>query len=361
VRQCNCRTNDGSYKAAAMRIHLHLPLLLLGLGLLTPAASARAAGSVELELLGDVRGAAMLFQEWSQLLGKAGISNVRFRTVDDLGRPGIDIQGAAERPVYVVTGIVRSRDELELPGRRFRRGELGQLAQWLKDLAERGPAGMAEKKGAFGLSAAELEQVRKDLAESVGFDAKGMARREVVEKIAGQLKFPLRLDAETARALGDDKVEDVFSDLSRGTVLACVLRTAGYGLVPRRADGRLDYTAAAIRPNVETWPIGRESEKPPVEVMPALYEFRNINVQNISAAAAIVAIAERLKAPVLLDHYALARHGIDPGKVTVSHPNRRTTYSRALGKLLFQARLKFEVRSDEAGEPFLWISTLKSI
>ena len=84
-------------------------------------------------------------------------------------------------------------------------------------------------------------------------------------------------------------------------------------------------------------------------------------MQNVSAAAALEAIGTALKTPVLMDHVALARHGIEPAKVTVSHPPSRTTYSLALRKLLFQAKLKFEVRCDEAGTPFLWISTIKPV
>ena len=45
----------------------------------------------------------------------------------------------------------------------------------------------------------------------------------------------------------------------------------------------------------------------------------------------------------------------------VTLPRSRTTYSLALKKLLFQAGLKFEVRVDEAGTPFLWISTIKPL
>ena len=54
---------------------------------------------------------------------------------------------------------------------------------------------------------------------------------------------------------------------------------------------------------------------------------------------------------MLIDHNALARHGIDPAKAMVTLPRSRTTYSLALRKLLFQAGLKFELRCDEAGIP----------
>ena len=92
-----------------------------------------------------------------------------------------------------------------------------------------------------------------------------------------------------------------------------------------------------------------------------MFEFHNVNVQNVTATKALEAIAARLKVPVLMDYNAMARHGVDPAKTPVSLPSARTTYSLAMRKLLFQARLKFEVRVDEAGKPFLWITTVKPV
>ena len=35
------------------------------------------------------------------------------------------------------------------------------------------------------------------------------------------------------------------------------------------------------------------------------------------------------------------------------------TYSQVLGKVLMQARLKYELRVDEADKPFVWITSVK--
>ena len=56
-----------------------------------------------------------------------------------------------------------------------------------------------------------------------------------------------------------------------------------------------------------------------------------------------------------------SRNEAQAAKATVAMPKAKTTYSLALKKLLFQAGLKFEVRVDEAGTPFLWISTVKPL
>jgi hypothetical protein len=62
--------------------------------------------------------------------------------------------------------------------------------------------------------------------------------------------------------------------------------------------------------------------------------------------------------PLLIDRAALVREGIDPNRTRVSMPQMRTTYSLALRQLLFPVKMKFDVRRDEAGRPFLWITPL---
>ena len=333
---------------------LLLPLLLIGL-----AVPVHAAATVQLELVGDMQGSAMLFQEWSQLLGKAGIRNVRIRAVEESDQVGVQTQGDAQSPLYVVTGIVRSRDELVTPCGRIGRGDVARLAKWLNELAENGPTMGKQGKSHFGLSNAQYQKAREDLASPVGFATQGMTPQQIVEKIAEKLKLPLKLDRPIAQAMGDDKLDEELNDLSCGTALAYALRSAGYGLLPRVEAGQPTYEVVKIRGDLEVWPVGWPSEKTAKEGLPGLFEFRNVNVQKSPAATVIAAIAKGLKTPALIDRNALARHGIDPAKKLVSMPRGRTTYGIALRRLLFQASMQYEVRYDESDTPFLWITSLK--
>ena len=142
-------------------------------------------------------------------------------------------------------------------------------------------------------------------------------------------------------------------------MLAYVLRSAGYGFVPRLPDGRATYKIVKMRPDAEVWPVGRTSDRSDHDAAAELFEFHNINVQNVALAAALDAVGKLLKAPLLVDRYALARQGINIEKVKVSLPGGQTTYGLALKRLLFQARLKYEVRYDDAGTPFIWITAIK--
>ncbi|MFV2066395.1 MAG: hypothetical protein ACC645_05405, partial [Pirellulales bacterium] len=73
---------------------------------------------------------------------------------------------------------------------------------------------------------------------------------------------------------------------------------------------------------------------------------------------ALDALRPRIGAPLLVDHWGLDRAGIDPAKISVSFPRKQTYVKRVLDRLLFQARLKADVRVDEAGHPLIWVAPL---
>ena len=344
-----------------MRLSNSLPVLI---ALFLPAASeelAQAAGRVQLDLVRDARASLMASQQWAAALGKAGIRGVRIRSATAGDEVGIAVRGSKESPLYVVTGIVKSSDELVLPPGKFKRRDAARLAQWVEDLAKFGLSGGQPAKSAFGLSRDQFERLHQELSKPVDFSTRGQPRGNVVERIAGRLSLPVRVDRKMAKMLAADEVGEELSGLSCGTVLAYVLRPAGLCFVPRQVGRGIECVVVKAQPGLEIWPVGWKPQKPRPKVLPALFEFRNVNVQGVSAARALEAIGKRLKVPVLIDHNALARHGIEPDKTIVSHPQSRTTYSLALRKILFQARLKYEVRVDEAGKPYLWVSTIKPV
>jgi hypothetical protein len=213
----------------------------------------------------------------------------------------------------------------------------------------------SQQKFAFGLTASQLEKFNADLGKAVGFNTKGMRRNDAVSKITARLGLTLTIDG--ALTDGDDKIEEDLADLSCGTALACILRPIGFCMVPHESGETLAYTVKKAELGQEVWPIGWPAENTQ-RVLPGIYyETHNVNISSVPAAKVLAAIGANLKVPVLYDHNGLARHGIDPYKTAVSYPQQRTTYGHALFKMLATVRLKFEVRVDEAGKPFLWITS----
>jgi hypothetical protein len=86
-----------------------------------------------------------------------------------------------------------------------------------------------------------------------------------------------------------------------------------------------------------------------------------VEIDGVSVAETVTSVAPRFDVPILYDRLALEIHGIDPAKVQASLPAKRTSYSLLLQKVLFQARLKYELRVDDAGKPFIWITTVKKV
>ena len=331
-------------------------LLLLSLF----ASSALADGRVELTLVTEGRAPLTAQHEWARDLTRAGITGVRIRAQRTRERLGVEVRGTPSAPVYSVTGQITAANEIRLPGVRFRSGDAAGVARWLDDLARRGPAEQRPKMTAFGLDVNQFEQAHDDLTQTVGFSTRQKSRAEVVLKMAELLSFPLKIDQRQLRAMENDKVAEELSGFSCGTALACVVRPMKMCLVPRpSAGGTIEYTVVAEREGVKPWPIGWESKKSKRETLPGVLEFLNANLQGVPLAEVLEILGERLDAPILMDHNAMARHEIDPAKVIINLPQSRTTYSSLLKRVLFQARLKSELRVDEAGSPFFWVTTLK--
>ncbi len=327
---------------------------------LAATAWAAPAGQVQLEIAGDTQlGAGMSFQQWGQALTAAGVQGFRLRAAQEGDKPAIEVSGTPQLPIYKVTAVLGGRDVLIVPGGRFRRTECKQLAAWLDDLAKRGPPEKREKLAAFGLTASQLEKVNADLSKMVGFSTKGMTRSEAVNKIGGQLGLALKI--EEALTDGDEKIEEELSGFSSGTALACILRPIGSCMAPRADGETLSYAVKKAQLDQEIWPLGWPPSEGAQKALPALYEFHNVNVSGIAATKLLEVVGKQVSAAVLFDHNALARHGIEPDKATVAHPQQRTTYSVALRKMLGKIGLKFEVRVDEAGKAFLWVSTIKPV
>jgi hypothetical protein len=329
--------------------------LCLGL----PGGFAAAAGRVELVLIGDNQLGAD-FHQWIRVLSRAGVENVRIQS-GDAAQPTVEVQGSTERPVYLVTGILTARGELLVPGARFQRSDGARISQWLSDLAANGPPERREPRGAFGLKKRQIEPLTRVLSQPVSIVTKGRPRDQVVRQVGAMLQPVPEVAQGVWGTLGDEPVADELSGLSCGTVLAYLLRQADLVLMPKSVNDQLAFAIVPAGESGEPWPVGWPSERPAREVLPLLFEFLNVEIKGVPASTAMDAIAGRLKVPVLVDRAALTRQSIDPAKVTVTLPTGRSTYSLILQKVLFQARLKFDLRLDDANAPFVWITTIKPV
>ncbi len=327
-----------------------------------PMAAASAAGRVELEIVTAPEFSSLEAQNWHRLFEELKVG-VRIRGSRSTDTVGIVTAGTKTAPVYRVTGMLNGRNELVLPGGKFTLRDGGKIAAYLKDLQAGGPPS-TRKTTAFGLTPEQFDALRKDLARPVRFDTKGKARADVLEKIAADLNHEMALQGGARDALKEagEMIENL-EGVSYGTAVACLLRPAGLGLMPRTLGGgkvRLEVRAGLTEK--DAWPIGLSAEDQRRKLLPGLFEFLDVEVpKGTPMMDALGAISSKIGAPILLDHNALAELNVELTKAKVTVPPSRLTPSMLLSKLLTGAnpRLRTETRIDENDKPFLWVTIFR--
>ncbi|MGI9455956.1 MAG: hypothetical protein ACR2NU_05305 [Aeoliella sp.] len=328
-------------------------------------AAATSPASITVEIVTEPGVQATAPREWLQLLTTIGQRNVSIRTKRSGDSPQLSQSGSDERPRYRVVGLLNGRNELLLPGGRFSLRSRSKLADYFDRLAADGPEGVTAEKGRFGLTEKQFAAVHADLAQPLALATNDQSLVEVLKELRELLELELTADDEAWEILKKaDPVTDDVEQLTVGTALALLLRSHDLVLLPEKQRGkevtlriaRKQEEARDEKTEVEVWPVGWESEESPSKLAPALMETLNAEIDGFTLAEAMGSIAPRIGVPIFWDHATLREREIDPTTIEVKFARKRTHLKRVVDKLLFQARLKGELRIDEAGTVFYWIS-----
>lgn len=329
--------------------------LVLALG------TAAHAERVNMVLLTEPGFPATSMQEWYQTLTALKVDNLQIRQAAGNDRVQVLVGGSEQEPVYSVTGVLTAQNDLMLPGGRYGLRDRAGLSAWLGRLRRDGPVGAEKPKLPFGLTAEQFTAAHDDLARAVEEATKGRRAKELLDALGGKLRSPLVADAEALRLLDgeDGTVLDELRGVSAGTALAAAMRPAGLVVVPRVRGGQLEFAIQKPVDKGESWPVGWPPKKPMRDVVPDIVQGINVELDDVALTRVLDVVAERLKVPILLDHNGLARQGIDPTQVKARLPKSQSSYATILGRILFPAGLRWELRVDEAGKPLIWVTTVK--
>ena len=155
-------------------------------------------------------------------------------------------------------------------------------------------------------------------------------------------------------------VAEELNGVSAGTALAVVLRPLGLVWQPRRLPGKpLELMIVDSQESLENWPIGWPLERPPVQIEPRLFERLQLEIRGYPLGDALDAIEKRTGVSFFYDHNSLARAGVELKKTKVTLIQDKASFMVAIDKLLRQCKPQLidELRVDENGKPFLWITT----
>lgn len=323
---------------------------------------ALAAPRVELELVTQEGFAITGQQKWLRMLSELQFDRLRIRQASGSETIEVKRAGSERAPVYQVTGALTRGDLLVLPGGRFSIRDKGRIAAWKAQLLRSGPGGIEPRvRAAFGLSSEQLVAMHQRLAAPVVETTKGKTPKEIVRSVARTLPGGVTIDPDVTRSFeGQWTTPEEMNNLSAGTVLAATIRPMGLVLVPQAvSETNVRLIITDVRKAGESWPVGWPPEKNERELAPKLFEFFTFEAPGNPLTEALAALQANLELPLLFDHNGLARHRIDVAKTMITYPASRSYYKKVLDRVLFQAKLKAEVRVDEAGEPFIWVAPIK--
>jgi hypothetical protein len=347
-----------------MRISLVSFVLTLACGSLVVHAQTPRRATIDVELATDSDASPATMQQWFEILRDLKVDNLRARTAGFADGPSITAANNAGVTVYRVVGVVGRNGDLILPSGRYRPTERGRLGDFFADLRRYGPSGAAGGgRGKFGLAKEQFDALRADLTRPVNFSTKDMPPADFVHRIADQLQHTLTGDAAAAKQLAAaTPIAAELRGVSQGTALAFVLDCEGLALVPRLDKrGQPAMAIGAPRHNQEHWPVGWPSPKPRRDLVPALFDTADVELDKVELSRVLAAVGEYIAVPILLDTAGLADEKLDPALLKISLPAKRTMYEILLRKVLVPQKLAHEVRVDEAQHPFVWISTARKV
>jgi hypothetical protein len=258
-----------------------------------------------------------------------------------------------------LVGVLDAGGTLTLPGGRFNERSAGKLRDYIDQLAADGAEGVTAERGAFGLTEKQIELVQDDLAQPIGVSTRSQPLTEVLKAIDKSTRLNLRMDDHAWQVVRDAKpINDEVESLTVGTGLAILLKRDGLVLVPKKEFGEqvVHRIARARDIEGETWPVGWKPNRTPSQLAPAMMEQLNAEIDGFTLAEAMESIAPRTGVPIYWDHATLAAREIDPVKTNVKLARQQTRLIRVIDRVLFQARLRGELKVDEAGTVFYWIS-----
>lgn len=316
---------------------------------------------IELEVYVEDRAPLGTAQNWMEALNHCGADRISVKT-GSLTAPVAEETELGKSSMILVKGTI-DRNRLRLPGGSFGISDKAGIAALLKRIREDGTAVALADKMAFGLTAPQLVELNTQLSAPINFSTKGANVRDSLTQISQRTGHKFQLDEAASKALaGNDTILEELRGISAGTAIAIIVRPLGLVLQPERKQGEPAKLAIIdAQSSKEHWPIGWPPEQLPVRAAPKLFERLDLEIRGFKLQSTLDAIQKRTEVPFIYDQNSLARTGIELGEVKVTLVQNKVTYMSAIGKLLRQTKpgLIQELRVDEAGKPFLWISTMR--
>lgn len=319
---------------------------------------------VSVELVAGKEGVGYQAQMWRPLFEEMGV-DVQIRTGNVNDKPEIKEESANGFRRVTVIGELDRQGRIVLSDRIYTRDQSANLKKYLEDLKTFGQQGNPAGQPLWGLSAEQFGEFYKAFSEKVEKPAKDQTLSQAMKDLAIPDKYPVRMSQAASEWLasefpGDPVFRQTLDGFSRGTALAMLLNEYGLGFKPvRTPSGEIEIAVEPLQKTTEVWPVGWQLKDTRQKTAPALFSLVPIDLENVALMDVMNAVSVKSKIPVRYDHYRIEAHNLDLSKMMVNYPPRQTSFSLLLRGVTNPNLLEYDLKIDELGQPFIWITTLK--
>ncbi len=334
-------------------------------GLRGPAAKSRSKVGktlLQIELVASRDGGLGLSaQKWQQSFARLGVS-VRIRTGTSDEKLLIrEVQRGPLRRVTVI-GRLERNGTLTFKGRTFRRGEAKQLGEWIAELKTYGAQGAPTGKPLWGLNKLQFATVFKSLKGTVDVEIASLPLEKSLAALKLPTEYPLRVSVAAESHLRKSfprrpAVRQPVKGMSKGTAFAAILIEYSLGFRPlRTSKGSIELVVEPLGEPKDRWPVGWPPQGALPKTAPKLYELIPISLEDQKFQDVVDVIAVKTGLPILIDRDRIRKRGINLDKLLVNYGPKRASWSLLLRGITVPHRLAREVKIDERGVPFVWIT-----
>lgn len=325
---------------------------------------------VEIEVVFDPRAPLRNGAEWAKMLSEAGFDRVVMRKAtpnDELGWEKREFAGRSHWTLRA--GIVRNR--LILPGWEAGQNQRAQIRDWLTEWKRKArslPEGANpsvdqfadQGDRPFGLNDRELVDLAEQLAAPVTTSTAGKTGPETWQILQAASPILLVPTPDSAKAMvSPPDVDMELKGLSTGTAMAAFARPLGLVLVPGKSTtGQFQLTLQSAGKPPEYWPIGWPTGQALIDRATSAMRRVDVDLRGQTVAEAFRLLSQRANVPILLDRNSLLAAGRDVDQQLTNVVARDKTIRSVMTLLATERRpaMRIEIREDEAGTAFFWIS-----
>ena len=303
-------------------------------------------------------------QTWTRVFQQMEFSAV-FRTGRDGERTRVEETEFQGRKSITAVGILNRDGSITFTDQTFVALRPEPLKAWLDRLKQFGPNGPPNESPTWGLSEDQFAEVLKLLAAPVSDPVKMKSPLNVVDSLKLPDRFQITFtDAGRQRAFPKTTYTpaamDDFSGLSKGSTLAAALAQFGLGFRPKAGpNGRflLEIDAGTEADNM--YPVGWKNTGPIMNVVPDLGKTIPVDLDKANVKALIALIAGKLNVATITSAYALAIEGRNTDTMTYSRKPDKLPIQSLMDNLGAAKDIALSLRTDEAGNIFLWVTTIR--